>query len=58
LMVMDPEDPFEISECLRKLITNPGMAYNLGRNAQRSVYDHFLIFRQITQYLELFMRLL
>ncbi|HRX17229.1 MAG TPA: glycosyltransferase [Spirochaetota bacterium] len=58
LMVTNPEDSDEISECLVKLIKNPGMAYNLGRNAQRSVYDHFLVFRQISQYLELFTRLL
>lgn len=58
LMVSNPEDSDEISECLVKLIKNPGLAYNLGRNAQRSVYDHFLVFRQISRYLELFTRLL
>jgi trehalose synthase len=53
LLSRDPENPKEISEKLRMLLDDTRMAYNLGRSAQRRVYDHFLIFRQIAAYLDL-----
>lgn len=54
ILVGDPEDPAEIAEKLRIIAGNPLTAYNYGRSAQRRVYDEFLIFRQIADYLKLF----
>jgi len=58
LLTGDPEDPVEISKKLRLMLDDTRLAYNLGRSAQRRVYDHFLIFRQIAAYLDLLGRLL
>lgn len=53
MLVADPEDPGEIADKLALLLNNPIRRYNMGRSSQRRVYDHFLIFRQISGYLKL-----
>ncbi|MBN1497281.1 MAG: glycosyltransferase [Spirochaetes bacterium] len=53
LLVLKPEDPDEIADKLSQLLNNSVACYNMGRSAQRRVYDEFLIFRQISGYLRL-----
>ncbi|MBN1531379.1 MAG: glycosyltransferase, partial [Spirochaetes bacterium] len=53
LLVSDPENPDEIAAALLKMLNNPLRRYNMGRSAQRRVYDQFLIFRQLSSYLKL-----
>ena len=48
----DPEDSGEIAEKLIEMLINPVGRQLMGRSAQRRVYDEFLIFRQISRYLE------
>jgi trehalose synthase len=53
VLVGNPEDPDEIADRLGLLLNNSIRRYNLGRSAQRRVYDQFLVFRQISAYLKL-----
>lgn len=57
LLVKNPEDPDEIAEKLQELLFDPYRCGEMGRSAQRRVYDHFLVFRQVASFLELFERI-
>ncbi|KQC07067.1 MAG: hypothetical protein APR62_07115 [Smithella sp. SDB] len=58
LLVSDPENPVEIAEKLGMLLNNSIRCYNMGRSGQRRVYDQFLIFRQMSNYLRLLGKLI
>ena len=56
VLTSDPESPDEIAGHLRQMLLDPKERHRMGRSAQRRVYDEFLIFRQISRYLQLFGR--
>jgi trehalose synthase len=58
LLVEDPENPAEIADKLGLLLNNSVRLYNMGRSGQRRVYDHFLIFRQMSSYIKLLEKLI
>jgi trehalose synthase len=47
----DPLDPDEIAETLDEMLSNPLQRELYGRNAQRRVYDRFLVFTQVESWL-------
>lgn len=49
----DPEDPEEIAAHLDRMLGDPVQREILGRNAQRRVYEKFLIFKQVESWLGL-----
>ncbi|MBN1471436.1 MAG: glycosyltransferase [Syntrophaceae bacterium] len=57
-LVSDPENPDEIADKLGLLLNNSLRRYNMGRSGQRRVYDHFLIFRQMSSYIKLLGKIL
>ena len=58
LLTQDPNDAEEISRHLRTLLTSPKARYDMGSRAHRRVHERFLIFSQLSHYLELFLRTL
>jgi trehalose synthase len=48
-----PQDPEEIAENLDEMLSNPVQRENYGRNAQRRVYDRFLVFTQVESWLRM-----
>jgi trehalose synthase len=52
-LLSDPESPDEIALYLKSMLTRPHQRYVMGRSAQRRVYDEFLVFKQISRYLQL-----
>jgi trehalose synthase len=56
LLTEDANSAEEIATNLRTMIARPRERDMMGRNAQRRVYDEFLVFRQVTRYLDLFRR--
>jgi trehalose synthase len=48
-----PQDPDEIAENLDEMLSNPVQRENYGRNAQRRVYDRFLVFTQVESWLRM-----
>ena len=57
-LLSDPTDQDAFASALRQLLERRGFAERLGRNARRRVSQHFLAMRSLTQYLDLFGRLL
>jgi trehalose synthase len=53
LLVLDPEDPEEIAEAMHRMLSDEDQLETWGNNAQRRVYDEFLIFGELRQWLEL-----
>jgi trehalose synthase len=53
LLSQSAEDPDEIAMHMRTLLVDPALRQLMGRSAQRRVYDEFLVFRQISRYLQL-----
>jgi trehalose synthase len=53
VITRDPEDPDEIAQNLWQMLSSPIWRYQMGRSAQLRVYEEFLIFKQISRYLEL-----
>jgi len=47
----NPQDPDEIAETLDDMLANPVQRDLYGRNAQRRVYDRFLVFTQVENWL-------
>ncbi len=47
----NPRDADEIAETLDDMLANPLQRELYGRNAQRRVYDHFLVFTQVENWL-------
>jgi trehalose synthase len=47
----NPKDPSEIAEALDDMLANPVQRELYGRNAQRRVYDRFLVFTQVESWL-------
>ncbi|MGE5257721.1 MAG: glycosyltransferase [Hyphomicrobiales bacterium] len=47
----DPHDPSEIAGMLDDMLANPVQRELYGRNAQRRVYDRFLVFTQVESWL-------
>lgn len=52
-LIRNSEDPDEIAEQLKGMLLSPIDRQLMGRSAQRRVYDEFLIFRQISHYMEI-----
>jgi trehalose synthase len=52
-LTRDPNDPLEIATHLRELLVNPRERFELGRNAHRRVNESFLVFTQLSRYIEL-----
>jgi trehalose synthase len=53
LLVSDPEDPEEIAEAMHRMLADEDQLETWGNNAQRRVYDEFLIFNELRRWLEL-----
>ncbi len=51
LLTVDPEDPDEIAQNLATLLADPVTRQKWGHNAQRHVYEHFLVFTQVAQWM-------
>jgi trehalose synthase len=49
----NPKDPREIAEALDDMLSHPVQRDLFGRNAQRRVYDRFLVFTQVQSWLRL-----
>jgi trehalose synthase len=54
VLVSDPEDPEEIAEAMHGLLADEDRLETMGNNAQRRVYDEFLIFGELRRWLETF----
>lgn len=52
-LTADPKDPAEIAERLDGMLSHPVQRELYGRNAQRRVYDRFLVFTQVQSWLRL-----
>lgn len=52
-LVPDPESVEELADVLHEMLADPVQLEAWGRNAQRRVYDEFLIFRELRQWLQL-----
>jgi trehalose synthase len=50
--VSTPEDPEEIAEAMHRMLADEDQLESWGNNAQRRVYDEFLIFGELRQWLE------
>ncbi|MGD9973822.1 MAG: glycosyltransferase [Desulfatirhabdiaceae bacterium] len=50
-LTSNPRDPDEIADILDDMLSNPIQRDLYGRNAQRRVYDHFLVFTQVENWL-------
>jgi trehalose synthase len=50
-LTADPKDPGEIAEILGDMLAHPVQRELYGRNAQRRVYDRFLVFTQVESWL-------
>jgi len=55
-IVKDPTNPEDVANALNTLLKEPKVREVLGHRAQKAVIDHFLIFRQILQWVHLFDR--
>jgi trehalose synthase len=53
MLVADPEDPEEIAETMHRMLADEDQLETWGNNAQRRVYDEFLIFGELQRWLEL-----
>jgi trehalose synthase len=53
-LLANPDDPHEIAEVLDQMLAASKQRQEWGRNAHRRVYDAFLIFRQLRDWLRLF----
>jgi len=53
VLVNDPEDPEQIAEAMHRMLADEDQLETWGNNAQRRVYDEFLIFGELRQWLEL-----
>jgi trehalose synthase len=53
VLVGDPEDPETIAEAMHRMIADEDRLELWGNNAQRRVYDEFLIFGELRRWLEL-----
>lgn len=53
LLVENPEDSDEIADALDSLLNDPAQREAFGRSARQRVYDHFLVFNQLSAWLEL-----
>ncbi|MBN1364611.1 MAG: glycosyltransferase [Syntrophaceae bacterium] len=58
VLISDPENPAEIADKLGLLLNNSLRRYKMGRNGQRRVYDYYLIFRQMSGYINLLEKLI
>jgi trehalose synthase len=52
VLVADPEDPEEIAEAMHRMLADEDNLEAWGNNAQRRVYDEFLIFGELRRWLE------
>ncbi len=53
MLVKDPRDPEAVADKLDRLLANPKLRTVLSRNAQRRVFQEFLIFGQLGRWLQL-----
>ena len=53
ILTHDPEDPDEVADKMDFCLRDPAKSDQMARTAQRHVYDRFLIFSQIRQWLQL-----
>jgi trehalose synthase len=52
VLVSNPEDPEEIAEAMHHMLADEDQLETWGNNAQRRVYDEFLIFGELRRWLE------
>jgi trehalose synthase len=53
VLVSNPEDPEAIAEAMHHMLADEDQLETWGRNAQRRVYDEFLIFSELRRWLEM-----
>ncbi|WP_051312942.1 glycosyltransferase [Sporocytophaga myxococcoides] len=53
-IIKNPRDPEDVAYVLNTLLKEPKKREVLGHRAQKTVIDHFLIFKQILQWIHLF----
>ncbi|MEJ2081752.1 MAG: hypothetical protein P8Y94_06160 [Acidobacteriota bacterium] len=52
-MTHDPQNPEEIADNLARLLSDRVRREHMGRNGQRNVMDHYLVFEQVAHWLKL-----
>jgi trehalose synthase len=52
MLVADPEDPEEIADAMHHMLADEDRLETWGNNAQRRVYDEFLVFGELRRWLE------
>jgi trehalose synthase len=52
VLVSNPEDPEELAEAMHHMLADDDQLEAWGNNAQRRVYDEFLIFAELRRWLE------
>lgn len=57
-LLLHPEDPEEVAYYLEELLSNPKLVEEMSFGAEKRVLDHFLIFQQLTQWLNVFNKVL
>lgn len=55
-LLRHPEDPKVVATHLENLLSNPKLVEEMSFSAEKRVLDHFLIFQQLTQWLNVFHR--
>ena len=53
VLVSDPEEPEEVAEAMHRMLADEDQLETLGDNAQRRVYDEYLIFGELERWLAL-----
>lgn len=51
-LTVNPKDTGEIAATLDQMLAHPASLEKWGRSAQRRVYDHFLIFSQVKNWIK------
>ncbi len=57
-LLQHPEDPDEVAYYLEELLSNPKSVEEMSFSAEKRVLDHFLIFQQLTSWLNVFHKVL
>ena len=57
VLLEDPRDLAAFGSALRRLLEDPAMAREMGKNARQRAIDHFISTRHLSQYVQLFTEL-
>jgi hypothetical protein len=57
-LIDEPRDVGALAEALNRMLASPGLRDTSGRAAQRHVFDRFLVFTQVLNWLRLLSNML